>query len=124
MHVVTQSVRVLIVDDQEPFRAAARRVVSLADGFQVIGEAHTGEQGVRLVDELKPDLVLMDINMPGIDGLEATKRIVSAHPVVSVLVLSTHEGDEYESLARAAGAAGFVSKRAFGPDDLRTFTAG
>jgi DNA-binding NarL/FixJ family response regulator len=111
-------VRVLIVDDQEPFRSAAQLVVSLVDGFEVVGEAPTGEDGVRLAAELLPDLVLMDINMPGIDGLEATRRIVSAQPAIRVLVLSTYEAGEYEPLARAAGAVGFVSKSEFGPDHL------
>ena len=71
------TVRVLIVDDQEPFRQAARAVVELTDGFEVAGEAETGEDAVDRARELEPDLVLMDVNLPGIDGLEATRRILS-----------------------------------------------
>src|SRR5215469_11062111 len=90
------AVKVLIVDDQEPFRAVARTVVELTDGFDVVGEVETGEASVEAVEELQPDLVLMDVNLPGINGLEATRRIVAgaasgAHRPVIVLVLSTYE---------------------------------
>jgi DNA-binding NarL/FixJ family response regulator len=115
---MTKSVRVLIVDDQEPFRSAARLVVELTDGFEFAGEAATGEEGVQLVDELAPDLVLMDIKMPGMDGLEATREIVSAGLPTRVVVLSTYEAEEYEHLALEAGAIAFISKSDFGPDQL------
>jgi len=72
------SVRVLIVDDQEPFRLAARMVVELTDGFDVVGEAETGEASVAMAEELKPDLVLMDVNLPGINGLDATRQMDAA----------------------------------------------
>jgi hypothetical protein len=68
------SVRVLIVDDQEPFRMAARMVVEAAEGFEVVGEADTGESSVEMARELDPDLVLMDVNLPGVNGLEARRR--------------------------------------------------
>lgn len=118
MDVTTTSVPVLIVDDQESFRSAARLVVELSDGFEVVGEAVTGEEAVELVAALSPRLVLMDINMPGIDGLEATRRILDAHPDVRVLVLSTYEAFEYESRALAAGAIAFLSKSDFDPVSL------
>jgi two-component system, NarL family, invasion response regulator UvrY len=110
--------RVLIVDDQATFRSAARLVVDLSDGFEVVGEAETGEDAVRLAAELQPDLVLMDVNLPGIDGLEATRRIVASASPVRVLVLSTYSRGEYEEAATAAGAVAFVSKDDFGPDSL------
>jgi DNA-binding NarL/FixJ family response regulator len=113
------AVRVLIVDDQEPFRQAARAVVELTDGFEVAGEAETGEVAVDLARELEPDLVLMDVNLPGIDGLEATRRILngSAGRVV-VLMVSTYEADEYAPRAAEAGAAAYIPKSEFEPDRL------
>jgi DNA-binding NarL/FixJ family response regulator len=114
-----RSIRVLIVDDQAPFRAAARDVVDLADGFEVVGEAETGEASVDSVRELKPDLVLMDVNLPGIDGLEATKRILSENPdQVMVLVLSTYEAEEMTPRALEVGAIAYIPKAQFGPDEL------
>ena len=113
------TVRVLIVDDQEPFRQAARMVVDITDGFEVVGEAETGEDSVELVKDLKPDLVLMDLNLPGIDGLEATKRIVAERSNhVVVLMVSTYEAEEFAPRAAEAGAAAYISKSEFGPDQL------
>jgi two-component system invasion response regulator UvrY len=111
--VVTDVIRVLIVDDQEAFRSAARLVVGLADGFEVAGEAETGEDGVRLATELRPNLVLMDMNLPGIDGLEATRQIMTALPETRVIGLSTYE--EFADRAVAAGAIAFIPKSEFEP---------
>ena len=113
-----QPIRVLIVDDQEPFRAALRMVVDLMDGFEIVGEAHDGESGVALADELAPDLVLMDVQMPGIDGLEATRRLTANSSGIRVIVLSTHHAKEYGGLALEAGAVAFISKSEFGPRTL------
>ena len=112
------AMRVLIVDDQATFRSAARLVVDLSDGFEVVGEAETGEDAVGLVTALEPDLVLMDVNLPGIDGLEATRRIVASGSPSRVLVLSTYSASEYKVAAVDAGAVGFVTKDDFGPDAL------
>jgi len=113
------AVRVLIVDDQEPFRLAARMVVEATDGFEVAGEAESGEESIELARQLRPDLVLMDVNLPGINGLEATRRILEeSGQVVVVLVLSTYEADEYAPRATEAGAAAYIPKSAFGPDQL------
>jgi DNA-binding NarL/FixJ family response regulator len=115
------AVKVLIVDDQAPFRLAARAVVEATDGFDVIGEVETGEASVDAAKDLKPDLVLMDVNLPGIDGLEATRRILADangdRPLI-VLVLSTYEAAEYGPRATEAGAASFISKSDFSPDRL------
>jgi DNA-binding NarL/FixJ family response regulator len=112
------TVRVLIVDDQQPFREAARMVVELTDGFEVAGEAETGEDSVAFAAELKPDLVLMDVNLPGISGLDATKLIL-AHPEPPVvIVVSTYEYDEYAPRALESGAAAYIPKANFEPDRL------
>ncbi len=114
-------VRVLIVDDQEPFRMAARMVVEVTDGFEVVGEAETGEDSVAMAADLKPDLVLMDVNLPGINGLDATRQILSgAGDAVVVLLLSTYEEEEYAPRAVECGAAAYIPKAVFGPDRLES----
>lgn len=115
--------RVLIVDDQASFRSAARMVVELCDDFEVVGEAESAEAALKLVATLRPDLVLMDVNLPGMDGLEATRRITAAGGAVRVLVLSTYSRSEYEATALAAGAAAFIPKDRFGPDALLLATS-
>jgi DNA-binding NarL/FixJ family response regulator len=115
---MTAPVRVLIVDDQAPFRMAARMVVEATDGFEVAGEVETGEASVDAAHELDPDLVLMDVNLPGIDGLEATRRILAASTRVVILLLSTYEEAEYAPRAAECGAAAYIPKSSFGPDRL------
>ena len=112
------TVRVLIVDDQEPFRMAARMVVDATEGFEVVGEAETGEDSVRMAEELAPDLVLMDVNLPGINGLDATRQILAGSNPVVVLLLSTYEEEEYAPRAAECGAAAYIPKAVFGPDRL------
>ncbi len=97
---------------------AARMVVEATDGFDVVGEAETGEDSVVLAADLAPDLVLMDVNLPGIDGLEATRQILSASDVVVVLLLSTYEEEEYAPKAAECGASAYIPKSYFGPDRL------
>lgn len=106
------SVRVLVVDDQVLMRAGIRGILETADDLEVVGEAGDGEQAVDLVDELRPDVVCMDVQMPGMDGLRATEIIVEQHPEVAVLVLTTFDADEYLFGALRAGASGFVVKNA------------
>jgi len=113
-----ENVRVLIVDDQLPFREASRMVVEMTDGFELVGEAENGEEAVEMAADLKPDLVLMDVQMPGIDGLAATRRIMDLHDPPHVLVMSTHESGNYDGPAKDAGAVGFVPKSSFGMDTL------
>jgi two-component system invasion response regulator UvrY len=109
------SVGVLIVDDQAPFRRAAKMVMAATPGFDVVGEAESGEEAVEMFDSLAPGLVLMDINLPGINGIEATRRITGAHPEATVLLLSTYQAADLPSGADSCGAAGYVNKEDFGP---------
>ncbi len=113
------AVKVLIVDDQAPFRAAARAVVEATDGFEVVGESETGEDSINASETLHPDLVLMDVNLPGINGLEATRRILKdSNGTVVVLLLSTYEEAEYAPRAAESGAAAYIPKSKFEPDRL------
>jgi len=113
------TVGVLIVDDQEPFRMAARMVVEATDGFEVVGESETGEDSVEKARDLDPDLVLMDVNLPGINGLDATRQILAeSDGRVVILLLSTYEEEEYAPRAAECGAAAYIPKSAFGPDRL------
>jgi two-component system invasion response regulator UvrY len=112
-------VSVLVVDDQAPFRRAAASVVALTSGFEMVGEARSGEEAEELVTTLSPRLVLMDINMDGIDGIEATRRIKAAHPDVMVVLLSTYAEDDLPASARTCGAAAYLNKERFGPAALR-----
>ena len=109
------AVPVLIVDDQIPFRRAARMVMAATPGFEVVGEAMSGEEAVEQFEALEPGLVLMDINLPGISGIEATRRITEAHPEAVVLLLSTYRADELPESAGSCGAAGYVNKEQFEP---------
>jgi two-component system invasion response regulator UvrY len=111
-------VSVLIVDDQLPFRMAARSVVGVTPGFEVVGEAKSGEEALEQVAALQPQLVLMDINMDGISGIEATRRITAEYPGTKVILLSTYDADDLPADARTCGAAGYVHKEQFGPDVL------
>ena len=113
-----QAVSVLIVDDQLPFRMSARTVVGFTPGFEVVGEAESGEAAVAQVNALSPQLVLMDINMPGMGGIAATRTITTEHPAVRVVLLSTYDADDLPADARTCGATGYVHKEQFGPDVL------
>ena len=119
---------VLVVDDQAPFRRAARSVLERVEGFELVGEADSGEEAVTLADDLHPSLVLMDIHMPGIGGIEASRRIVSADPEVVVILCSTHDPVDIRGTVQAGRARAYLSKETFGVDVLRriwsSFTGG
>jgi DNA-binding NarL/FixJ family response regulator len=113
-----QAVTVLVVDDQLPFRRAARTVVDLTAGFTVVGEAASGAEALELVGSLAPDLVLMDINMEPMNGIEATKRITASAPTTAVVLLSTYDAEDLPAGARDCGALTYVHKEDFGPTVL------
>lgn len=103
-------IRVLLADDQDLVRAGFRLILELADGVEVVGEAGDGREAVRLARELEPDVVLMDVRMPEVDGIEATRRLLHAGVDTRVLVLTTFDLDEYVYAAVRAGASGFLLK--------------
>ncbi|MFD8492530.1 response regulator [Amycolatopsis sp. NPDC059657] len=105
-------IRVLLADDQVLVRAGFRVLLETEDGFEVVGEAGNGEEAVAMATEFKPDIVVMDIRMPGVDGIEATRKITSNPDLdhVKVLVLTTFDVDEYVYDALRSGASGFLLK--------------
>ena len=109
----------MVVDDQLPFREAARAVVNRVRGFDVVAEAESGEEAVQLATQMRPDLVLMDINMGGIDGIEATRRLIAAHPSAFVVLLSTYELSDLPATARSCGARAYVNKDDLGVRAIR-----
>ena len=103
-------IRVLICDDQEVVREGLATILSTAPGIQVVGAAEHGARAVEMTGELKPDIVLMDLNMPVVNGIEATRRIYDKFPTVRVLALTTYETEEWVIDAIRAGAAGYLLK--------------
>ncbi|MFF7988734.1 response regulator [Kitasatospora xanthocidica] len=103
-------IRVLLVDDQPLVRAALEMVITETTDVEVVGEAGTGAEAVRLAAELRPDVVVMDIRMPGMDGIEATRLVTAADGPTRVLVLTTFDEDEHVYAALHAGASGFLVK--------------
>ncbi|MFI6867226.1 response regulator [Nocardia sp. NPDC050406] len=106
------TIRVLVVDDQQLVRAGLRMLCQTAEDLEVVGEAATGSEAVRLADELRPDVILMDLRMPGMDGIRATERILATRPGAKVVVLTTFDDDDHLYPALAAGACGFLVKDA------------
>jgi DNA-binding NarL/FixJ family response regulator len=109
-------IRVLVVDDQEPFRRAMAAVVDATDGFVVVGVVASGEESIAAAHELQPELILMDVNLPGIDGVEATRQISVIDAAAVIVLLSTYDADEFDG--DGCGAAAYVPKGSFGPDRL------
>jgi DNA-binding NarL/FixJ family response regulator len=114
---VSAPVRVLLVDDDDLMRAGLKAVLSSDTRVEVVGEAGSGREAVEQVRALRPDLVLMDVRMPDLDGIAATREVTAASPDVKVVILTTFEQDDYIFGALNAGASGFLLKRS-GPEEL------
>jgi DNA-binding NarL/FixJ family response regulator len=112
-------ITVLLADDHTLFREGLRALFAAEEGIQIVGEAANGEEAVRKTGELKPDIVVMDIMMPVMNGIEATRLIRSSHPATKVLVLSMYDDEEYVQQLLAAGATGCMLKRATSDELLR-----
>lgn len=117
------TLRILIADDHPLFRDGLRALLAAAQDMELVGEATTGEEAVALAAELQPDLVLMDVQMPGLSGVEATRRIVQASPHIRVLVVTMFEDDRTVFAAMRAGALGYVLKGASSAEMLRSIHA-
>jgi DNA-binding NarL/FixJ family response regulator len=115
----TERVTVMIVDDQPPFRAAARAVVTRVAGFELVAEVASGEEAVETSAAVAPQLVLMDINMGELDGIEATRLITDADPTVKVILVSTYALDDLPPGARTSGAVAYVNKDELSPRVIR-----
>jgi pilus assembly protein CpaE len=112
-------VSVVVVDDQAPFRLAARAVLRRTEGFELVGEAENGLEALTLVDTLKPDLVLMDINMPEMGGIEATRQIVAELPATVVILCSTYGVNDLPPEAATSGARAYVHKEQLSAKTIR-----
>jgi NarL family two-component system response regulator LiaR len=115
--VTAETVRLLLVDDHELVRAGLRTFLGLQPDIEVVGEAASGEQALALVPRLAPDIVLLDLVLPGLSGLEVVRRLRAAHPAVKVIVLTSYAGEESVLPAVRAGVAGYLLKDV-GPAEL------
>jgi len=113
-HGKTGKISIIVADDHPLFRQSISSVLQKQPDFQVVAEASDGEEAVKLAAELQPDVVLMDITMPRLDGLEATRQIKASHPSIIVLVLTIHSDDQHIIEILEAGAAGYLTKSVFG----------
>jgi DNA-binding NarL/FixJ family response regulator len=103
-------IRLMVVDDQQLIRAGLRMLCTAAEDIEVVGEAENGQQAIALAERLLPDVLLMDLRMPGVDGVTATRRILAARPASRIVVLTTFDDDEHLYPALEAGACGFLVK--------------
>ncbi|WP_214687252.1 MULTISPECIES: response regulator transcription factor [Exiguobacterium] len=106
----TTQTRIAIVDDHELFREGLKRIFDLEDEFKVVAEGRTGREAIRIAGEQKPEILIMDINMPDMNGIEATKQLSLLSPETRVLILSIHDDESYITHALEAGASGFLLK--------------
>jgi len=109
-------IKVLLVDDHAIMRDGIKALLSIHDDIEIVGEASEGKEAIEIAQELMPDVVVMDIAMPGMDGLEATRRLTKTHPRIKVLVLTQYDNKEYILSIIKVGAAGYVPKKALGSE--------
>jgi pilus assembly protein CpaE len=121
---MSQPLPVLVVDDQAPFRSAMKAVLRRSPEFELAGEAASGSEAIAMADELHPALVLMDINMPEMNGIEATRTMVSRHPEVVVILCSTYDAGDLPSEVATSGARAYLNKEHLGADTLRRLWEG
>lgn len=112
-------IRVLVVDDQDLVRSGICRLLEDSGRVDIVGEAPSGEDAIRLAKEKEPDVILMDINMPGIGGLEATQKILQRQPDIQIVALTTYDGDPYTSRLLKMGASGYLTKCAHADEMIR-----
>jgi DNA-binding NarL/FixJ family response regulator len=113
-----EEVRVLVVDDREPFRRAAAEVIRLTEPFVLVGSVGSGEECVAVLPELRPDLVVLDVGLPGWDGVETARRLSLVPDGPAVVLVSTHDEAEFAGRAADCGALAYLPKAAFGPGTL------
>ncbi|OLO38081.1 DNA-binding response regulator [Alkalihalophilus pseudofirmus] len=111
MNVKTEKlIRIVIIDDHQLFREGVKRILAMEDNFDIVAEGEDGEQALALVEEHQPDVILMDINMPKVNGMEATRELIQKYPDVKVLILSIHDDESYVTHVLKTGAAGYLLK--------------
>ena len=115
----TRAVRVLTVDDQAVFRLVAREVIEATPGFEAVAEARSGAEALALIEALEPDLVLMDVRMPGMDGIETARQARAVVPAPVVVLISLEDPDDIAAVAGGCGAVTTVRKQDFSPAMLR-----
>jgi DNA-binding NarL/FixJ family response regulator len=114
--IIMNKIRVLVVDDHTILRDGIRALLGVDDAVEIVGEAADGNEAVEKASALTPEVIIMDIAMPGLDGLEATRRILKQNPAIRILILSQYDDKKYILSAMKAGAAGYVSKRVLGKE--------
>jgi DNA-binding NarL/FixJ family response regulator len=119
----SSAIRVVVVDDHALHRDGTRQILQAHPDLQVVGDADSGELALAVINQLRPDVVLMDIRLPGMNGIEATRRVTQHHPDVRVLIVSAYDEDEYVRGALAAGAAGYLRKTAPGEELVQAVRA-
>lgn len=106
----SKNIRIIIIDDHQLFREGVKRILAMEDGLEVVAEGEDGSEAIELVGQYEPDVVLMDINMPKVNGVEATRELVSRFPDIKVLILSIHDDETYVTHVLKTGAAGYLLK--------------